>query len=408
MKKNQLNLFDAYGVEIEYMLVDRASLAPAPVADLLLEKLCGSIVQETEVAGMACSNELVLHVFEMKIPQPTPSLIDTHQGFSDALASLKPGLDALGVRLMPGGAHPWMNPSRDARIWPHGDREIYEAFHRIFDCSSHGWTNLQSMHLNLPFSTDEEFGLLHAAIRFLLPVIPALTAASPYLEGQWTGMMDARLDAYAKNCAKIPSITGSIIPEPVFTRNEYDAGILDIMYREIEPHDPDRILRYEWLNARGAIARFDRNAIEIRVMDAQECPAADLAAAWAVTHTLKAMCSGVIGSQEAFRSWPTESLKELLLRVARDADEALVPGAYAEVLTGVADTMKASDLWGLLRAEAIPSHPVYDRALNIIINRGCLARRMVTMAGQNPSRQDLEQLADKLCDCLEHNRLLHL
>ena len=33
------------------------------------------------------------------------------------------------------------------------------------------------------------------------------------------------------------------------------------------------------MNSRGAIARFDRNAIEIRVIDVQECPKADLAIA---------------------------------------------------------------------------------------------------------------------------------
>ena len=51
------------------------------------------------------------------------------------------------------------------------------------------------------------------------------------------------------------------------------------MYRAIAPHDPDGILQFEWLNSRGAIARFDRHAIEIRVLDAQEHPGADLAIA---------------------------------------------------------------------------------------------------------------------------------
>ena len=39
------------------------------------------------------------------------------------------------------------------------------------------------------------------------------------------------------------------------------------MYRQIAPLDPDHVVQYEWLNSRGAIARFDRNAIEIRVID---------------------------------------------------------------------------------------------------------------------------------------------
>ena len=50
---------------------------------------------------------------------------------------------------------------------------MYEAYDRIFDCRGHGWANLQAVHLNLPFSGDEEFGRLHAAIRLVLPIMPA-------------------------------------------------------------------------------------------------------------------------------------------------------------------------------------------------------------------------------------------
>ena len=56
---------------------------------------------------------------------------------------------------MPGGAHPWMDPARETRLWPHEDNEIYEAFDRIFGCTGHGWSNLQCVHLNLPFDDDE-------------------------------------------------------------------------------------------------------------------------------------------------------------------------------------------------------------------------------------------------------------
>jgi len=39
------------------------------------------------------------------------------------------------------------------------------------------------------------------------------------------------------------------------------------------------VLQNEWLNSRGAIARFERDTIEIRVLDSQETPAAELAIA---------------------------------------------------------------------------------------------------------------------------------
>ena len=36
-----LGLFEAYGIELEYMIVDRASLAVAPLADRVLEAVLG-------------------------------------------------------------------------------------------------------------------------------------------------------------------------------------------------------------------------------------------------------------------------------------------------------------------------------------------------------------------------------
>ena len=41
-------------------------------------------------------------------------------------------------------------------------------------------------------------------------------------------------------------------------------------------YDPEGILQEEWVNAR-ALPDFDRNTGEIRVIDAQETPFADLA-----------------------------------------------------------------------------------------------------------------------------------
>ena len=41
---------------------------------------------------------------------------------------------------------------------------------------------------------------------------------------------------------------------------------------------PKAMLQDEWLNSRGAVARFEPgNTIEIRVLDVQECPQADVA-----------------------------------------------------------------------------------------------------------------------------------
>jgi hypothetical protein len=58
-------LFEVTGIEIEYMIVDRETLAVRPIADLVL-----GADGELELGSIACSNELVLHVIELKTNGP--------------------------------------------------------------------------------------------------------------------------------------------------------------------------------------------------------------------------------------------------------------------------------------------------------------------------------------------------
>src|SRR5690606_23982103 len=179
-----------------------------------------------------------------------------------------------------------------------------------------------SAHLNLPFADDEEFARLHAAIRLLLPILPGLAASSPAMDGIPTGIADNRLVAYRSNCAKIPSITGDVVPETYRSMDEYQERLLARIYADLAPHDPDGILRHEWVNARGAIARFERMAIEIRVLDVQECPAADVAFAAAIIGTLRSLCDERWASIASLDRWDTKRLAALLDRAIRDGERA--------------------------------------------------------------------------------------
>src|SRR5690606_33708520 len=96
------------------------------------------------------------------------------------------------------------------------------------------------------------------------------------------------------------------------------------MFEAIAPHDLAGVLQDEWLNSRGAIARFDRHAIEIRVLDAQESVAADLAAVAAVVSLVKAHVDGVYGSSARLATLETD-------RLAKVFDQVLAKGADAKV-----------------------------------------------------------------------------
>src|SRR5437867_3080095 len=256
--------FSGYGIELEYVIVDRDTLAVRPIAGELLRLFAGQDASDVQRGQLGWSNELVAHVVELKNIAPTPALGMLPSNFHCEVREANRMLESVSARLMPTAMHPWMDPASETVLWEKEDADIYRSYHSIFDCRRHGWSNIQSMHINLPFADDAQFARLHAAVRLLLPLLPALSASSPIAEGRNTGVMDYRIEAYRANARHVPSVAGKIIPETVVDRTAYQKRILDPMYRELSRYDKDGVLRHEWLNSSGAIATLPRNAIGIR------------------------------------------------------------------------------------------------------------------------------------------------
>jgi hypothetical protein len=294
-----------------------------------------------------------------------------------------------------------MRPREETRLWPHDGREIYEAFHRIFDCRRHGWANLQSAQLNISFGSDEEFGHLHAATRVLLPILPALAASSPVAENELTSLASTRLEVYRTNGTKLPSATGQVIPEPVFCRRDYEKTIYEEMYRELSPLDPEGTLRHPWLNARGAIPKFDAGALEIRVLDSQECPAADIAIATAATAVLKALVAEIFSDHAGQRAWETARLADILASTIRDAERAVIRDRDYLLLFGYPDRSgTANELW-LYLVETVAGGSGLDSShLRVILEQGPLSRRIVKALGRDPAPQDIAVVYRALCESL--------
>ncbi len=401
----KLGLFEGFGIELEYMVVAPDDLSVRPIVDELFKRVTGDYSGEFDDDDIAWSNELALHVVELKTNGPSPTLRGVAAAFQRSVRRCAAELAPLGGRLLPTGMHPTMDPLSEARIWTHDYSPIYAAYDRIFDCKGHGWSNLQSCHLNLPFDGDQEFGRLHLAIRAVLPLLPALAASSPYRDGVATGMLDTRLDIYRHNQRKIPEITGRVVPEPVTTHEEYVQEILRPMWQAIRPHDPDGLLQQEFLNSRGAIARFDRDAIEIRVLDVQESPVCDLAISTLVVETLRALTEERWTDLASLKALGTGELAAILLDVVREGERATIahPGVLAAF--GIeAKPTPAGKLWRRLAEQVIPGPagidpPVAD-ALDVILKHGPLARRMLQAAGPKPSRETLRDLYDRVATCL--------
>lgn len=384
------------------MIVDATSLDIKPVADTMIDPGGKQRKNSVERGRFAWSNELVLHVIEIKLNQPLPDLEGLAEDFQAEVNNINSQLATDGLCLLPTAMHPWMNPATETRLWPHGDREIYAAFDRIFDCRGHGWSNLQSTHINLPFTDDDSFARLHSAIRLILPLLPALAASSPIVESAYAGCLDSRLDYYRRNCRRIPSITGRVIPEPIRSITEYHEKILQRIYRDLDPLDPEMILQDDWVNARGAIPRFDRNTIEIRILDVQECPRADLALIRFIAALIESLYPQTQPQLEAQLAVHTANLEAIFLQTLYTAEDTLIQDdAYLTALAiPTSRPITAGDILNTLlqRLETAgdDSHPL----VHFILNHGCLARRIRRSTTRNPTHNALLNTYQKLANCL--------
>lgn len=398
------SIFSVLGIEIEYMLVDSHHLNVQPLSDQILQTLAGELTNEVALGDIAISNELVMHVLEFKNNGPKPPNAEIAKQFQQAIEQIQPLLAARNLQLMPTGAHPWMNPLKETQRWPHGNRDIYHQFDAIFNCQGHGWANLQSMHVNLPFANDEEFCQLHNAIRLILPLLPALAASTPFLDGKRTGMKDSRLYFYGKNQQSIPLISGEIIPEFIRSESQYRQDILNPMYAAISPFDPQGILQYEWLNSRAAIPKFDYKAIEIRILDSQECVQADIAIALTIHAILKHWQTT---SYYLDNPCETQRLKTVYDQTIKDGFTVQIDDSeLCRQWQLPKRTMSSRDAWSCLIEKVSSSlDGETQRVLEFILSQGNLSERLLTACGNNIQHSTLLPVYRQLSHCLNANQL---
>lgn len=403
----KLQLFEGIGIELEYMIVDSSTLSIAPVADQLLQPPQGDPVTDLPGIGpnMEWSNELTRHVVEIKNSKPEPELSRLLDSFQFEVKEINRRLLPLGFCLMPTAMHPWMDPTRETQLWPHTHHEIYEQFHRLFNCYRHGWANLQSMHINLPFASDQEFRQLHSATRLVLPLLPALCASSPLVEGKFLGFQDSRLHYYLRNQERIPSILGKCIPDVSPSEMDYRAQVLKPIARELKPLDRDGWLNEEWVNSRGAIPKFERDSLEIRVADMQEAPIADLSVAWFVSKILKKLVHEELSSLKLQELVATDSLRDLFDQVIRNPKELCITHPPILQALGFQKPLALREIFEyFLNDFAIsPQEDQFAATMKILIQKGPLATRILNVLDKN--HFNIPEIYHELCACLNRGVL---
>jgi gamma-glutamyl:cysteine ligase YbdK (ATP-grasp superfamily) len=237
--------------------------------------------------------EMQLHVMEIKANQPFNTPVEFEETMQKAVTTLNAIVEKHGAMLLGTGMHPFLN-LRDTAIWPHYHKKIYQQYGKIFNLNQHGWLNIQSFHINLPYQREVDAIQIHNHLANLCAYLPAVAASSPIYEGKVGEDTDNRLQFYKINQKEVASITADVIPEYISSFNQYKKDIIGKYSSNLAKLGANNtLLQKEWVNSRGVIFRFDRCAIEVRVLDEQECIKSDVALSCFIRAALK----GLIASE---------------------------------------------------------------------------------------------------------------
>jgi gamma-glutamyl:cysteine ligase YbdK (ATP-grasp superfamily) len=398
-------------MELEYPTVDR-DLNVVSLVEPAFRILAGRGTSDVHLGALGFSNEIADHVFEVKTEAPVRSLREAeevlYEGVQRFTAVLRDEFDA---RLMPTGMHPWFDP-RKGRLWSRSGGRVYGTYERLFDVYTHGWMNVQASHLNLPFGSERETVAMHTAAALLVPYLPAIAASTPMHDGELQPAADSRLAWILEHQARIPESCGHLVPEYVDSFADYRKRIFGPMYRALDrlPHDASAI-RHEFFNARGAVFKFSRKAMEVRVLDTQECVRMDAAIAAFVRAALKELTKRVMAGKVDLP--PHELLVEDFRAAIRDGSAALVAAPHVDVDR---DETGRTDVRSVLRAlvpaarrAALKDETPYIDLVERVIETGSLSERIRAALApfESAADEDFTEAARRvyieLMDCLEAN-----
>jgi len=387
------------GPEHEFSIVDE-KLAPLPIVDKVIKDVHGRIVNCVRLSGFSFGKELQAHVVEFKANTPfsSPEVFEEtmQEAVEDILGLLEKRYRA---RLLGLGMHPLLR-LEEAKVWSHRDRQIYRALSKIFNLNQHGWLNIQSFQLNLPYRNECEAVRLYNAVTNVLPYLPAVAASSPIYESKTGDYADNRLHFYLNNQREVPSITGDIVPEYIRSFEEYEKVTVKRYSKDLTKLNAPRcLLNKEWLNSRGAVIRSDRKAIEIRVLDEQDCIKSDVALSCFIRATLRGLVSADNCQYQSH-----EVLVENLDRIVKDGLDAYVQHSKGETARKV-----CCHLLEVASENATWEEKRYLPIVKQRIEGGSLSDIILREVDKRVQKTDLEEaifsVYSTLASCLEKNEV---
>jgi gamma-glutamyl:cysteine ligase YbdK (ATP-grasp superfamily) len=404
----QYQLFEVAGLELEYPTVDE-DLDVIALVEPAFRAIAGRGTSDIELDRVGFSNEIADHVFEVKTLEPVRSLRAAEEAIVSGIQRFSEVLrQEWGARLLPTAMHPWFDPL-DARLWTRSGLRIYTTYAQIFDIRTHGWMNVHATHLNLPFGSERETMAMHTAAAMLIPYLPAVAASSPVHDGRLQPFNDGRLAWILQHQDRIPETCGRIVPDYVDSFAGYRREILQPMYAALDRFPHSEPIRHEFLNSRGAVLRFARRALELRVLDTQECVRMDVAICVFARAALRRLTAEVLDG--SITPPPADTLVADFHACVRDGSRALVRAPHITGITDGPGVEVAAVLRGLLErayAGVVEADAGYLPLIEPIIAHGTLSERIRVRLephaqSETALRRALREVYRELADCLLSN-----
>lgn len=277
---------EVMGPEHEFSLVD-SEMEPLPIVEKVIDAFYGRISNAVYLSKFAIRKEFPLHIIEIKgtAPFESPELLE--ESMQAATRSLLEFVKRkYRARLLGTGMHPLLH-LEETGTRPYDN--VAQEFRKVFPMKRHGWLNIQSFQINLPYSNEVEAISLYNALVHLCAYLPAISASSPICEGHLTSFSDFRLYNSQMKAREIPSIAGDVVPDYISSFDQYRREVADKYLCELADAGVSTEGFVDYINQRAAVFKFERNAVEVRVMDEQECIKSDVALSCFVRSTIRGL-----------------------------------------------------------------------------------------------------------------------
>ena len=312
-------LFSVVGVEVGYLVVNDLTLNIKPCI-FSLKNEEHDLIEE----------KLDMHKLVLCLKEPASSFVGLDKAFHSNILRVLNELKSHGAKLLAGAVHPWIDVM-----------------------------NFKGMQLHLPFRTEEDVRHLHSSLRILIPIIPAIAAASPFSKGDRTGFLDYRMHLGSSTVPQIPDVK----PTP-----------------EV----------------------FGSTSYEIKAADSQECPKADLAIAESIFITARGLAAGKWNTRKFYETFSTNDLFAILVACIKSGEDAMIDNLSYLRCFGLKKPVLAKELWEKIFEELLNKKMHFYETFSEILKHGTLAKRLLKAYKKVGS---LKPIYEELSKALETNQL---